>query len=143
MSDGEQVGRSLTGLLEGQPMSADLTDHHLVVHYRGEPEPGLVVDVGQILRVEQASGLLSGSLTLVLVDRKISLTRAPKGEVVAMAGALRERIRTGGPADPPPQVDAGSPSPLEDLERLGRLHDSGVLTDAEFAAAKATLLDRL
>jgi putative oligomerization/nucleic acid binding protein len=31
-------------------------------------------------------------------------------------------------------------SPVADLKELGQLHQSGVLTDAEFAAAKAKLL---
>lgn len=39
------------------------------------------------------------------------------------------------PAGPAPQEDL-----LGQLERLGQLHASGVLTDAEFAAAKAKLL---
>jgi len=36
---------------------------------------------------------------------------------------------------PPPQAD-----PTEELARLGQLHQSGVLTDEEFSAAKAKLL---
>ena len=30
---------------------------------------------------------------------------------------------------------------IDDLERLARLHDSGALTDAEFAAQKAAVLE--
>ena len=46
---------------------------------------------------------------------------------------------------PPPQQYAPPPPPAEDdmlsqLERLGTLHAQGVLTDEEFAAAKAKLL---
>ena len=62
-------------------MSADLTEHHLVVHYRGEPEPGLVVDLGQIARVEQAAGLLGSSLTLVLSRPQDQLHPGPQGEL--------------------------------------------------------------
>ncbi len=140
MNDGEPVRCSATGLLDGQPMSADLTEHHLVVHYRGEPEPGLVVDLGQILRVEQAAGLLGSSLTLVLADRKISFTRVPKDELGPMVSALRDRA-TRQRVSPAPEVSKSSP--LDDLERLARLHESGALSDAEFATAKATVLGRL
>ncbi len=37
----------------------------------------------------------------------------------------------------------GSPTAgrIDDLERLARLHDSGVLTDAEFDAQKAAVLE--
>ena len=40
----------------------------------------------------------------------------------------------------PPPVPAADP--LNDLQRLGELHQSGVLTDAEFESAKARLLAR-
>lgn len=39
-------------------------------------------------------------------------------------------------APPPPQED-----PMEKLKELGQLHESGVLTDEEFAAAKAKILN--
>ncbi len=40
-------------------------------------------------------------------------------------------------APPPP---AGETDPIERLKELGQLHESGVLTDQEFAAAKAKIL---
>jgi hypothetical protein len=47
---------------------------------------------------------------------------------------------------PPPQAAAPAPSggltddDLAQLKQLGQLHDSGVLTDAEFEAAKQKIL---
>jgi hypothetical protein len=41
---------------------------------------------------------------------------------------------------PPPAP--GPPDLVSQLTELGRLHDAGVLTAAEFEAAKATLLAR-
>jgi len=44
---------------------------------------------------------------------------------------------------PPPQAAptaSGEDDMLAQLEKLGKLHDSGVLTDDEFAAQKAKLL---
>ena len=41
-------------------------------------------------------------------------------------------------APPPPEDD-----PMEQLKELGQLHESGVLTDQEFAAAKAKILPTL
>ncbi|WP_198012565.1 SHOCT domain-containing protein [Promicromonospora sukumoe] len=44
-------------------------------------------------------------------------------------------------APPPPQPAAsGSEDVIAQLERLGKLRDEGVLTDAEFSAQKARLL---
>ena len=47
-------------------------------------------------------------------------------------------------AAPPPQAYAAPPAPeadpIERLKELGQLHESGVLTDQEFADAKAKIL---
>ncbi len=43
------------------------------------------------------------------------------------------------PAAPAPEA-APAADPLEQLKQLGQLHDSGVLTDAEFEAQKAKIL---
>ena len=49
-------------------------------------------------------------------------------------------------AAPPPPAPAAAPAGggeddmLDQLERLGKLHEQGILTDAEFAAQKAKLL---
>jgi Short C-terminal domain len=40
----------------------------------------------------------------------------------------------------PPAVPAAPRDPVADLKQLGELHQTGVLTDAEFADAKAKLL---
>jgi hypothetical protein len=52
------------------------------------------------------------------------------------------------PAPPPPPAPAApapAPDPMDakmaELEKLGRLHESGVLTDEEFAAEKAKILN--
>ncbi|WP_246051154.1 SHOCT domain-containing protein [Nocardioides guangzhouensis] len=47
------------------------------------------------------------------------------------------------PPPPPPAaapVDSGTDDMIEQLQKLGQLRDSGVLTDAEFEAQKAKLL---
>jgi membrane protease subunit (stomatin/prohibitin family) len=40
----------------------------------------------------------------------------------------------------PAQQTAPETDPIEELKKLGELHDSGVLTDEEFAAAKTKIL---
>lgn len=42
---------------------------------------------------------------------------------------------------PPPAAPALEADPMERLKELGQLHESGVLTDEEFAAAKAKVLN--
>jgi hypothetical protein len=49
----------------------------------------------------------------------------------------------GGPPAPPVVHRAGPPArdPVADLKELAKLHDSGALTDDEFAAAKQRVLN--
>ena len=44
------------------------------------------------------------------------------------------------PPPPPPPAAPSESDMLDQLTKLGQLHDSGVLTDAEFAAQKAKIL---
>ncbi|MEU6859864.1 SHOCT domain-containing protein [Glycomyces sp. NPDC046736] len=71
------------------------------------------------------------------VNRSMSRAAAGREQTEAEAAAYREQQ-----AAPPPTA---APAPAGDdviakLEQLGQLHASGVLNDAEFAAAKAKLL---
>ena len=43
-------------------------------------------------------------------------------------------------AAPPPPAPPAADDPIERIKELASLHDSGVLTDEEFAAAKSKLL---
>ena len=74
-----------------------------------------------------------------LVDHPPFILRVPVGQVddlceqlgAADAGVMHRK----------PPVPASDE--FTDIERLGRLHDDGVLSDSEFAAAKAVLLSRI
>ncbi len=72
----------------------------------------------------------------------------------ALAGGAAGRRRGGGeeyqeesepqqqeiPPAPPAPAATGEGAEIDELQRLGDLHTSGVLTDEEFAAAKAKIL---
>ncbi|RDI49953.1 SHOCT domain-containing protein [Nocardia mexicana] len=90
--------------------------------------PGLL---GTIARTAVVAG--TASATANAVNRR-SQQRAAEQQAYAQQQQ---------PQYPPPQP-APAPSEeglVEKLERLGRLHTSGVLSDQEFAAAKAQLLE--
>ena len=44
-------------------------------------------------------------------------------------------------APPPPAPAAPAEDPIEQLQKLGKLHEQGILTDEEFAAEKAKVLN--
>jgi hypothetical protein len=55
----------------------------------------------------------------------------------ATAARTASSVASAAPAPP------GDSDPLDDLKRLGKLRDAGILTEAEFAAEKARVLDRI
>ncbi|MEU6248625.1 SHOCT domain-containing protein [Glycomyces sp. NPDC047010] len=66
-----------------------------------------------------------------------SMERAASGRAQTQADAQAYRQQQAAPA---PAPSGGGDDMLAQLDRLGQLHASGVLNDAEFAAAKAKLL---
>jgi hypothetical protein len=55
-------------------------------------------------------------------------------------GSLEQQAPEAAPAAPAPAAGGMSEDTITKLKQLGDLHDSGVLTDEEFAAQKAKLL---
>jgi Short C-terminal domain len=47
------------------------------------------------------------------------------------------------PAQPPAQATGLTDNDLAQLKQLGKLHESGVLTDSEFEAAKQKILGKI
>lgn len=54
--------------------------------------------------------------------------------------AAQEQQQVAAPPPAPVAAPAPESDPIERLKELGQLHESGVLTDAEFANAKAKIL---
>jgi membrane protease subunit (stomatin/prohibitin family) len=53
----------------------------------------------------------------------------------------QQQEQAGAPAPAPAAAPAQQEDPMAKLKQLGELHDSGVLTDEEFTAAKAKILN--
>jgi hypothetical protein len=68
-------------------------------------------------------------------QRKYAGQDAEYAEQVAGGAAQGAQPMPAAPMEAAPAED-----PFEQIEKLSKLHDSGALTDAEFAAAKAKIL---
>ena len=79
--------------------------------------------------------------------RGVARTAVVAGTAAGVAGRVQHRqqqrwaqqAQEAPPAQAPPQAAPGDDS-IQRLKELGELHESGVLTDEEFAAQKAKLL---
>ena len=83
--------------------------------------------------------------------RGMARTAVVAGTATAVSGRVqrRQQSRWAGQEEqqyqqqappPPPPAAAPEEDPMEKLKQLGQLHESGVLTDEEFSAAKAKIL---
>jgi membrane protein YdbS with pleckstrin-like domain len=130
-----------------------ITNRRLVLT-RGVIERSVIeMEMGRVAQVEVKSGLLDrmtgvGRLQIIALDQVVF-------ELYPVAGAVEikdlimttiaEVKRSPGPAAPTPTETTGHVKDelLSAVEKLGRLRDSGVLSEAEFQAKKGELLRRL
>jgi hypothetical protein len=98
---------------------------------------------GGVARTVGRTAVVAGTATAVAggVGRRQSKKQAAQQEEQA---AAQQTAYDQGQADAQPSPPAATPAAGDDmmsqLEKLGQLHDQGVLTDAEFEAQKAKLL---
>ena len=120
---------------------------------------GVTIEGGDIAKSRVAATIMFGVAGLatkssqrrVLVtvhksDGTAALYQVANAETQVVTATLEPLLRKLGVplhSGQAPAVPAGEPSPIELLERLGKLRESRVLTDEEFVAKKAELLARL
>ncbi len=70
-------------------------------------------------------------------------TAVVAGTAGAVSGHMARKQQQAAAAQAPPmapQPEEAAEDPYEALEKLGKLHEQGILTDEEFAAQKARIL---
>jgi hypothetical protein len=76
--------------------------------------------------------------------RMAATTAVVAGTATAVAGHHAQKNAQQAATAAPPEAAPAAAEPAEDtyeqLEKLGKLHEQGILTDEEFAAQKAKLL---
>jgi hypothetical protein len=84
-----------------------------------------------LLRAMARTAVVAGTATSV--SNRVS--RRQQGR---WASQEQQQMQAPAASAPPPAAPADDP--IEKLKKLGQLHESGVLTDEEFAAEKAKIL---
>jgi hypothetical protein len=143
VGDRETVRFLAKGSLENSAGLVVLTDSRLLFFFSGVLHPGLDVPLSHVVSVTSSSGLSTGQLTIGVTDREkpLVLARIVKPDLAPLAHAVRQAVEAAPPEAP--ASGGASADPFVALERLAELRDRGVLTEAEFAAKKQELLDRL
>ena len=137
--------RTATASFGGQPAHLELTADSFVVRLEGGGDKAYrTVPLGRVVAVREQTGKMTGYLTVTTPVEDLQFSRIPRKDLLAFVEALRAGVAAAPPEEdlPTPEM-AKSLETLEELERLGRLRSTGVITDAEFETAKAKMLDRL
>ncbi len=121
---------------------AVLTDQRLLFFLRRVTKPSLDLPLGAIDAVTTSSGLSTGEVDLAVGEETVAVSRVVKGDLEPLADAIRQAVDAA-PPEPARAEPSGAVDPFEAMEKLSALRDRGVLTEAEFAAKKQELLDRL
>ncbi len=126
-----------------------VTDRRLVLRRGVFTKTVVEMELGRVAQVEATSGWLQrlwgvGRLTIVALDQfnfdlyPVAKPDAIKDLVMTAVAEWRRSSHAPGAAPTDPRGEA-----LSALERLGKLRESGVLTDAEFEAKKRELLAKV
>jgi predicted cobalt transporter CbtA len=99
----------------------------------------------RLLRGVARTAVIAGTATAV--SNRVSRRQANRWTQQSEAEAYEQQQQYAPPPQyaqpaPAPAPAAAAPDPIEQLQRLAELKNQGILTDAEFASAKAKLLAR-
>lgn len=136
MRPGERVLFMTSGVANDRNCAIILTNQRVLLKDKGiMTHSTKEVDPRAVTSISTGKKLTGDSVSLTVSGSELEITTMPHGRGAEFAERLRAlRDEANAPAAPlPPTADDG----LEKLQKLADLHAAGVLTDEEFAAAKA------
>lgn len=146
--EGETVERLTAGQYgKGQGLVA-LTDRRLMFVQDGiMSKSSEDFPLDKMSSISWQSGVLMGSMVVYASGNKAEITNVQKDDGKEIVDLVRARLSA--PKEQPQivvqaaPVATAAPDAMDQLRKLADLHAAGVLTDDEFAAKKADLLDRM
>jgi len=138
--EGEVVHRMTTGTYGSGTGLLVLTDRRLLFVKDGimskttEDFP-----LSKVSSIQWSSGMTMGTVVVFASGNKAEIKNVQKDDGKAIVDLIRSRLTEGLPSTSAPSTEAGA-SDVDQLVRLAELHGRGVLSDQEFAAAKAKVL---
>ncbi|MBF5082411.1 PH domain-containing protein [Quadrisphaera sp. INWT6] len=144
--EGERVDDMTVGLYGKGNGLVTLTDRRLLFTLDGVMSRASEdFPMDKVSSVQWSSGMVTGTITIFASGNKAEIKSVNKDDGKRIVDTIRARLAApkasastvAAPAAP------ASPDVFEQLERLGKLRDAGVVTPEEFDAKKAELLARL
>lgn len=136
---GERVVVATRGFYEGKPTVLAVTDQRILLisdTALGWDATSQTIALDKVSSISEKTGFALGSIRVSTSNDEIEIEKVATDEVQAVVAATR-RAMTSSPASNQAPAAGGNAA---ELKNLAELHAAGVLTDEEFAAAKARIL---
>ncbi|MGX4760739.1 PH domain-containing protein [Corynebacterium minutissimum] len=137
----ERIVVATHGFCEGKATVLTVTDKRILVisgEAIGWDTASQTIALDKVSSISEKAGLALGSIRISTSNSEIELEKVATNEAKAVVAAARRVIDQTTASSPAPETSSGVG--VDDLTKLAELHAAGVLTDEEFAAAKAKAL---
>ena len=98
-----------------------------------------------ISSIEMGKNLAGRHVSFFTSGNDVTLKWITQGDMGAFVDAVKAQMETAKPGSAPPEARSNEPPTdfVEQLERLGKLHQDGVISTQEFSVKKAEILARI
>lgn len=141
LNDSEDVVNLAQGRYEGKQGAVVVTDRRVMLVEEGVFRSRLEdFPYERISSIQTDKGMMFGKIVIFASGNKAILDQImPKEKSTEIGDYVRSRLAAGSQAVP--ATAPATEDPLDRLKKLGELKEAGVVTDEEFAAQKAKILD--
>ncbi|WP_020523062.1 PH domain-containing protein [Catelliglobosispora koreensis] len=141
LHDDETVMRMLTGTYGNGTGLMVLTDQRLIfILHTIMTQQVVDFTYGKITSIQWSAGLVFGSITIFAPGNKAEIRNVRKDAGKSLVDIVRNRVHI---AQNPPAASPAGPDAVGQLRKLAELKDLGILTPAEYAVTKASLITRI
>ena len=136
----ERIVVATDGFRDGKQAILTVTERRILVISRefiGWDGASQTIDLDKISSISEKTGFALGSIRISTSNDEIELEKVATNEAKAVVSAARRAIKQ---LSEPSTTETASGVAVDDLTKLAELHAAGVLTDEEFASAKAKAL---
>ena len=141
LRDGEEVLAFSSGLMDGNTWLITLTNKRIIFLDKGIIY-GLkqaTIDLKKVNSVTCTTGLLLGTITITDGARDRTIKNVLKKTVKPFINKVQDAVE----ALSPQQQQQGNDDPLQILEKLAQLKETGIITQEDFDKKKADILSTL
>lgn len=135
----ERIVVAASGSYDGKLTLLTVTDKRFLVisgEILGADKESQTISLDKVSSISEKTGLHLGSIRISTSNDEIEIEKVATAEAKAVVSAARRTLEQNSAQSPAPAAEDG----LDKLQKLADLHAAGVLTDEEFAAAKAKAL---